>query len=105
MRAGGIVLQGGPTPVHRNGGAGQLRRCVTAQKHGKAAKLIHRDELLRRLAGEHDLLHRLVLGNVIFLRGVGNLRLDQRRQDISGADGVGRDRVLVMPTSPCFAVI
>ena len=66
-------------------------RRIRAQKHGSPGNLLNRHKLLGRLRGEQHVA--LDLSSVMprGFRGVRDLLLDKRSQDVAGADCIDGD--------------
>jgi hypothetical protein len=85
------ALRGRPAAVDREVGAGDLRGVLAAQEQRQRSHLLDRDEFLRRLGREQDVVDHLIPIYVARLHRVRDLLLHQRRPDVAGADAVAGD--------------
>ena len=83
----------GPAPVDRQQGAGDRGCIVGAEEGGEGGDLRDFDELFGRLRRQQYVLHHRFFAGPAGPRLFGNLLLNERRQDMPRADGVGGDAV------------
>ena len=84
----------GPAAVDRQRDPGDRGRRFARQKHGERAELLDSGEALVRLLGEQHVADDLLARDVVRLRLTLDLRLDERRVDVAGADRVAGDAFL-----------
>src|SRR3954452_4139623 len=85
---------GGPAAVDREGDSGDRCSGGARKEHGEIAYFLGRCEPLVWLLGEQNVADDLLARDVVRLRLPLDLRLDERRVDIAGADRVAGDPFL-----------
>ena len=80
--------ESGPAAIDTDRGAGDLAGGLGTQEHRGAADLFNRRHFPAGLARQHDLTQHGFTIHTVFAHRVGDLRLNQRGQDIAGADRV-----------------
>ena len=84
----GRPLFGHPTAIHVVIGACDIPRLMTAQEQRQSGQIFGLDKLLGRLAHQHHIVDHLFARHPACFHRIGDLILDQRRPDITGADAV-----------------
>src|ERR1700722_10846769 len=80
-----------PAAVDREIGAGNRFSRIGAKIDGEARYFFDGDKFLGGLRSQNDIALDLLFGHAARLGGIGDLLLDQRSPDITGADAVGGD--------------
>src|SRR5439155_11442171 len=91
VSARGERLFGCPPAVDRQIGTSDLARRVGTQEDRQRRNLLDRDELLRWLSLQQDILDDLFARQTARLHGLRDLLLDERCPDIAGTYAVHRD--------------